>query len=309
MKIYVEHILPNYTNQLRIQWGVDDPDPVLLTGVTFDVQRSGSASGPWETRASGLSGIFYVDTFEDASDDSTEENLLNLSKQVWYKITAHLSNSVQLESPPKDNFGTLPTLFDNVQGVGLIPDAQTNYPDPSTIFHPSRALNRRLMLIQRAHQRKALLNLQYFNGVYVAILKKKSFGARCQTCFDQATKTVTLSNCPDCYGTGWDDGYYNPMLSNARIQEAPMQTRMEPSSEVEIVQANIELLDFPRLNKDDVIVERDTSRRWLVRSVTDRYLRRRSLTQQLTCTELSRTSSQYKVPVDFPALLENTYVS
>lgn len=304
MNLYIDHIFPDYPNKMKVQWDIEDPDSALLNGVTFTVYKSGSPEGPWEQKETNITDVYYTDTFEDGADDATEENLLSLDRQVWYRIEASLSNGDVLESQPKDNFGTLPTLFNNVPGVGIVPDAQTNYPGPSTIFHPTRGLNNRLQMIQRAHQRRALINLQYFSGVHVAVLKRKTFGTRCTTCFDQITKTVTLSNCSDCYGTGWLDGYYTPQSSKARVQEAPIQSQVEPSSEVEVVQGNIEMMDFPRLSKEDIIIEADTNRRWIVKTVGDRSLRRRRLTQQVTCRELSRTASQYSVPVDFDTLLE-----
>lgn len=304
MKLYIDHIFPDYPNKIRVQWDIEDPDSTLLNGVTFSVYRSGSPDGPWKLKSSSLTGVFYTDIFVDGPDDETEENLLSLSKQIWYRVEAYLSNGDTLESQPMDNFGTLPTLFNNVQGVGIVPGAQTNYPGPSTIFHPTKGLDNRLQMIQRAHQRRALINLQYFSGVHVAVLKRKSFGKRCTQCFDQATKTVTTSNCSNCYGTGWVGGYYTPMASKARVQEAPVQTQIEPSAKIEIIQSNIELMDFPRVKKDDLIIEADTNRRWIVGTINDRSLRRRRLTQQVNCKELSRTASQYSVPVDFNELVE-----
>lgn len=307
MKVVVNHILPNYPDKIHVQWTVAQPIVERLENVVFSVERSGSPGGPWSTRASDIEEVFYTDLFRDGEDDVTEENLLSLGKQVWYRVNAHLEDGEVLTSAPMDNFRTLPTLFKQVQGVGLVPGAETPSPDPQTLFSPNPGMQKRLKLIQRAVQRRAVVNLQYFSGVYIVILKRKSFGVRCTKCFDQASKSVLISNCADCYGTGWEGGYYSALLSTAKIEESPLQAQTEQSSKTEIVQAQFELLDFPRLKKDDVIVEVDSNRRWIVSTIGERSLRRRRLTQHVSCSELSRTAVQYRIPVNTEELLESIH--
>lgn len=302
MKVKIRHILPHFPDRVYIQWGIEDPDPSRVEDVTFEIQRSGSPQGPWETRESNTSSVYYTDEYEDAHDDSEEEHLLSLSKQVWYRVVAHLENGDTLTSDPVNNFGTLPTIFKHVDGVGLVPEDNNNYPNPQNSFSPNPGMKKRLQMVQRVHQRNAIVNLQYFSGVYVAVLKRKKFGKRCPVCFDQASKTVTLSSCDTCYGTGWVGGYYSPIKCTAKINEAPLQSQIEKNGVTEIVQSQIELMDFPRLQEKDVIVELDSNRRWIVKRIGDRSLKRRRLTQQVTCRELSKTSSQYEVPVNKKSL-------
>lgn len=307
MDVKILHILPEYPAKIHIQWALDDPDPLRTSGVLFEVLRSGSPRGPWESRAGALSGIYHTDEFKDGADDETEENLLALNREVWYKVRAYLSDSTVLESRPVDNYGTLPTEFKHVDGVGLVASRDQHMADPQTIFSPRAGVARRLQLIQRSIQRKAIIAIQFFSGVSVAVLKRRHFGVRCTHCFDQAVKMVTLSNCKNCYGTGWEGGYFDPILSYARVMDSPADIQSESSSKTMIVQSQIELLDFPRLEKGDIIVEVDNNKRWIVHSMGERVLRRQRISQHATCRELERSASEYLVPINRESLTETTY--
>jgi len=307
MDVNILHILPQYPSQIHVQWNLKDPDPLRTAGIQFEVLRSGSPRGPWESRKTNISGVYYTDLFKDGPNDETEENLLALNREVWYTVRAHLADGEVLESAPVDNYGTLPTEFDHVDGVGLVASRDQSMADPQTIFSPQAGVSRRLQLIQRSIQRKAIIAIQFFSGVTVAILKRKHFGTRCTQCFDQAVKMVTLSNCKICYGTGWEGGYFEPILSYARIKESQPDIQSESSSKTIIVQSQVELLDFPRLEKEDIIVEVDNNKRWIVHSMGVRVLRRQRITQHATCRELERSASEYKVPVNRKTLTETTY--
>ena len=291
-----------------MQWSIEDPDTSRVGGVTFSVDRSGSPGGPWEVRAEGLDRVHFTDQFRDALDDTSEENLLALSREVWYRVRATLDDGTVLTSAPVDNYGTLPTVFSHVDSVGLVADRAQNMPDPqSSPFNPRNGLNGRLQLVQRAIQRRAIINLQFFSGVQFAVLKQKHFGKRCVVCFDPATKSILISACKNCYGTGWEGGFYEPILTVGKISEAPLQAQTEPMAQTEIVASTIELLDFPRLEKKDILIELDNNRRWIVDLVADRMLRRRRITQTVQCKELGRTAVAYNVPINRAALKEMLY--
>lgn len=308
MKAVIKHILPEYPDKVHLQWAIEDPDEDRIDTVTFEVERSGSPGGPWDSRASGLTGISYVDQFQDAADESSEENLLKLNKEVWYRVKATLDDGEVLTSQPIDNYGTLPTVFSHVDRVGLVADRDQPMPDPQqTPFAPNSLGHRRLQLVQRAIQRRAIINLQWFSGNFFAVLKRKHFGKRCGECFDEGSKTVLISHCEACYGTGWEGGFYDPILTSGKISEAPLQERTEQSSETQIQQARLEMLDFPRLESDDVLVELDKNRRWIVDSVVERKIRRMRVTQSVRCKELNRSAVEYHIQIDRENLQDLTH--
>lgn len=307
MHVRIHHVLPVYRDTLRVQWSIIDPDDALLSGATFRVERSGSGyeDGEWEERAAGLEDVFYADTLSDSADDLTEENQLGLRREMWYRVVLVLSDGTELASQPVDNYGQTPAAYDLLPGIGVTARGPQTQPARPHIFQPSPKFNKRLVLVQRAVQRRAMTALAMFSGVHVALLKRKHFGRRCPVCYNPATKSSLFSACDTCYGTSFDGGYYTPVPSLMRIIENPEQTEQVPEGETTILRARLETIDWPRLEKDDIIVELENNNRWIVQQeMTVRTLRRTSVTQHWGCSLLGRSHSAYRVQISRENMLQ-----
>lgn len=299
MGVEITRVQGLYRDKIAIQWSLTSVDSSRASGVLFDVQVSGTGTDPWDTIAENVDNVIYINTFEDAADNLTEENLLTLSKERWYRVKAYLSDGEILVSDPVDNYGTHASSYGHSKSLGVSADRNANHPNPQTIFSPKQGTKRRLVLIQRAIQRRRAIALEKYNGVDVAILKRRHYGERCSTCFDRASGMIMLSRCDECYGTGWEGGFYPSIKSVARFVEGTLNTQKDRSGNTEIRQSQLELLDFPRLEKDDIIVELDSGRRWVVAQESDeKHIRRRRLYQSFICNELNRDAVQYCIDIN-----------
>jgi hypothetical protein len=303
MRVVMAHVLPHYPREIHIQWDVEDVDPTLTDGMTFEVQRSGSPRGEWNPRASMLETVYYTDTFADDPNapEQREENLLSLNREVWYRVVATLSNGTKLASLPMDNEGMVEPELQRVRPIGLHPRDEQTFPNPVTVFSKHPRIDKRLRLISRAVIRRDAMALRYFNGIEIAVLKRRHFGMRCG-CIEPFTKEVLVSNCADCYGTGWLGGFYPSIVTLGRLMDTEPHINTEAEGRTNIVRGRLTLINFPRIEKDDVLVELDSNRRWVVNGTDDVHFRRRKVTQGVTCTELARSSVFYCVPVDLPPL-------
>lgn len=296
MKLNIHHIFSEAKGVIGIQWSIEDPVPTKVAGVTFSVDVSGATEGPWTTLASGVDNVVYEHVLVSARENT--QNNFSRSTERWYRVRAALADGTELISDLRDNANKPETLAENVHSVGIVPQAHETTPHAPGVFTQAPAFRNRLHLIQRAVQRRALINLQIFTGIEVAVLKKRHFGARCTACYDTFSKTVIKTRCGTCYGTGYTQGYWAPVVTQARVSEDPERTLETPVDTAHVHMSRIELANYPRLEHGDVVVELHNNKRWLIQQeIMFRALKRMQVTQHWSAVELSISSVVYDVAV------------
>jgi len=152
--------------------------------------------------------------------------------------------------------------------------------------------------IARKARRDLKVTLERLNGVKLAIVKKKTFGPRCEYCYNPATKDTLVSNCPKCYGTSFSGGYHDPVYLWGKLDPAPVQSSLGTSGKIETAITGLTIIDYPVVSPDDLVVELQTNRRFKVQRVMKSESSRVLVHQDLQVSELSRSSPEYSVPVD-----------
>ena len=155
--------------------------------------------------------------------------------------------------------------------------------------------------------RQEMLLLRQYAGVEVHIFKRMHQGERC-ACYEPITKTLRVSDCKDCAGTGFINGYYSPIKTFANI--SPDRISVIESSELkqEPMISSAWMTAYPLVSFNDILVEADTNRRWVIRGVNRTELRRYPVKQVLEIRELVRTDPEFKLDLDYclsPAPLLN----
>jgi hypothetical protein len=307
MRLRFVHTLPDYRNKVQLQWTIDSPDPAKTQGVSFTVLRSGTRVGEWDTIAEGLTTIAYTDTLN--SDASYEVNLLSLHRRLFYKVVARLSDGSTLETDPTDIDGNKPVLVEHRDTVGYVGTESNRYPSPASALTPS-TVEKRVLNVSRKLIRDYLVALRLLTGREVVVLKRRQFGKRCDACYNRTVGVVITTHCAVCYGTSWEGGYYTPIPALAKVTQVGEQTAITtPETTIEAVRGVIEMIAFPRLGKDDVIVDLDTNDRWRVEAISTRSLRGRIVKQDMTCEKVARTSVIYSIPADVLVETPNGYVT
>ena len=296
----ITHIAPYERSRVFVQWALDGVDPSVPSPV-FTVERSSNHFNDFETVATGVTDPFYVD--ELTSSGTNELNLLSQSRSLVYRIGVDVLGPEAdiLYGAPTDLDGNLllDPMLKEVAGVGLVPDDKEQMDvAPHSYMYPQPKLDRRLQLLRRAKVRRTIVALRYFTGTNVAVLKRRHFGTRCETCWTRKTGMVVKSRCCTCYGTGWVGGFHTPILTMAKVAATPITDTIQSEGKVQIRQARIGLAPFPVVEKEDVIVEFDNNRRWFVRVVDPVVFRTRAIKQFATCTEIGRSAVEFDVPAD-----------
>lgn len=150
-----------------------------------------------------------------------------------------------------------------------------------------------------------LFEMEWVNGLPVAIFKKMTEGERCQVCWDKVLKRVTRSNCKSCHGTGFSNGvnqgYYQPLPGWMKFEPDPKVVQIAEWGERQIRQTDIEFTNYPILSIGDLIVEAKTMRYWRVLNVRFTEKNRTIMTQVARLDEINRSDIEYDLEV--PRLL------
>lgn len=254
------------TTGVFVQWVVQEPP--VGSATTFKLERAGGPDGPFETVIENIDNYYFFDDLRDvpAPPSGTRENVnfLSLHRNIYYRVTATVNGS--------DNYVSAPTPLGD-------------------------RLDRRNMLLRRKLQRDISVGFK-FNGVPVTLLKRRHWGTRCSTCFDLLTKSVTKPKCEDCFGTGYQTGYWAPTQTMGRFTVTAPQTSITNHGKTDISQLRLYMLDYPVLEPDDIVVHKRQNKRYIVKHRTQTELRTVSVHQVLLINELPRDSVEYRIPAN-----------
>jgi hypothetical protein len=94
--------------------------------------------------------------------------------------------------------------------VKLVSSVATYYSEPEPC---DGHLIKRDWIDAREIIRKELLRHRVLTSPEGYLLKARRYGPRCSVCTDQYTEEVSNSQCPSCYGTGFENGYFAALPS------------------------------------------------------------------------------------------------
>lgn len=294
MRVVVTSITPWFPDKVRLQW---DLEVISSSGVFhFDIERSGSPGGPWTKVEEDLEDTYlYDDTL-----DSEEVNVMSLGRDLYYRILAKPPTGDDVYSDPINLDGLVsstPVGPEAVIGYRVDTDNQFEV-NPITRIQPRpRGVGLR-RLLRRKILRDEYILFKKLAGIEFYLLKRRHFGTRCAVCYDPVSRSVTKSICTVCYGTSWQGGYFTPMPILGRRLSSQIQSAITERAKIDINQTGIQFLDFPRIDEEDVLVEKAHNRRFLVRSRAATSLKTIQVHQTIMVSELERQAVEYKVPVN-----------
>jgi len=149
-----------------------------------------------------------------------------------------------------------------------------------------------------------------YQGEPCLVIKRKSFGARCPTCWSVNRRQTMRSHCDTCHGTGFVIGYYQPIPIQISFDSDPRKTDSQKEWENTYDTKRARLCNYPLLRAKDLIVNTDDYKRYVVTHVETTKLPKLSessivlskqnytLSQLPTLEELNPDDNEYFIDVD-----------
>ena len=149
-----------------------------------------------------------------------------------------------------------------------------------------------------------------YQGEPCLIIKRKSFGARCPTCWSAARQQRLRTHCDTCKGTGFVTGYYQPIQTQLSFDSDPKKNDVQKEYENPYDTKRARLSNYPLVRPKDLIVNMDDNKRYVIVHVDTTKLPRMSesalilskqnyiLSQMLTLEELNPDDNEYFIDID-----------
>lgn len=111
--------------------------------------------------------------------------------------------------------------------------------------------------------KRIALNNTRFSGRDFRVFKRRTWGTHCSNCWDESLQRTTISNCTTCYGTGWINGYYNPVTFRGMKNTSPKLSQINMFGEWKPSDALLYSLGYPPLKPRDIIAD-DEDNLWTI---------------------------------------------
>ena len=214
--------------------------------------------------------------------------------------------------------GSAPGVVDVYASTGLLNDTLVDAftynpaPDPPTPgaiwsdpVYLGRHADGRLMVIKQAE------NLLYrrFYGEPSYLVKKKSTGVRCTSCWSASRQQRTKTHCSVCDGSGFVDGYYCAVEIQIAFDSEDLKSDSQRSFEDVYDSKRARMSNYPMVRPKDLIINKDDYKRYVVKHVETTKLPLHSTTavklskqnyvvsQLLTLQELNPDDNEYNVDI------------
>lgn len=264
MNVVLTKVVGLYPNGNLVQWRLDG---ATQSGrYAFGVERAGSPGGPWTRLATDADGYCYVDRFDEGG--RTDEvyrrpNQLALHRAFYYRVRATAPDGARDEA---------------VGAVG--PDLD------------------RIAARQWRKEVYDLAKMLRYNGRPAAVLKRRTWGARCPRCTDPVLRDATRSTCKACYGTGFDGGFWSPVRVAARRHAEQRVSEDGSGPRSDGTAAQLLLPHAPVVEKGDVVVFLDDNGRFRVEGFARPLVTAAHSRQIASVSEVERGHVLYTIRVD-----------
>lgn len=136
------------------------------------------------------------------------------------------------------------------------------------------------------------------------LFKKRTFGPRCQNCWNAKLQKRVVDRCLDCFGTGVLRGYHNPIEVWAQVDPAPKAQQNAQEQIAQHIRTTGRMSFYPNVSPGDVLVEAE-NRRWRVQSVSQSERLRATVKQELSLRQLEETDIEFRLPINLDRALRD----
>jgi hypothetical protein len=267
LSIRITNVTQLYPEGYYVQWTLDDVNPSVSGHYQFKIFRSGGSEGPWEPLAELLDQYSYFDQLPQPPDtkyrDYRRPNVFGLNYSFFYKIEVTAPN------------GSTAVVID----------------EPNPKLEPKQA----------GFWRKATRDFQksvLLAGTPAAVLKRRRWGLRCKICLDKITRESLRSACINCYGTGFEKGYWDPIPTRIRRSAPQGASQVTPEQRQDGNDVKIHIPRIPNVEEGDLIVFTRDNKRYIADQQVETQITLTPVHQVVSALEIPRDNIIYRIKID-----------
>jgi len=145
--------------------------------------------------------------------------------------------------------------------------------------------------------RREQLALNVLSGRPGFFLIERTWGAPCTFCYDDVRQKTTISDCPHCYGTRYDGGYFEPVFGYVSQQGlSDLNQQAMPTAEIQQVTKQFWTSNSPLLKVRDIFVDAENNR-WRIMSISHTEKLGAYMRQIMAMSELPKGHIAYDIVV------------
>jgi hypothetical protein len=153
-------------------------------------------------------------------------------------------------------------------------------------------------------QRREYWLLSRFAGISSYLFRKKTYGMRCTRCWNPTTEQVTDDHCPQCLGTSFQGGFFDPVRLYLQYDPTPNQEVKTYIGHDEENTIGAWTISMPDIRLGDVIVRTGDWNIYEVGKIATTELQGNVVRQMTTLIQLSKGDVEYQLVTrnlpDFP---------
>ena len=144
-------------------------------------------------------------------------------------------------------------------------------------------------------QRREYILLTKFAGIKSYLFRKKNYGQRCTKCFDYLSNQVTDDNCPTCFGTSFEGGFFAPCPVYVQYETTPNNREKTYFGNLEQNEIGAWTIAYPDFTPDDILVRTGDWNVYSVGRILPTELQGNTVRQVVSLVQLSKIDVEYKL--------------
>jgi hypothetical protein len=148
-------------------------------------------------------------------------------------------------------------------------------------------------------QRREWLLLRNFVGVESYVFSRKTYGQRCEECWDYNLEKIVRDRCSVCYGTSFQGGYWAPVKTLMQYDSTPDEILLQYFGKFENNMLTAWTISYPHIEHRDLLYRKGDGKLFEVGKKADTELQAVALRQIMQLTELDKESPEFKIVVDY----------
>jgi len=249
----------------HVVWQIE-PTAESLSDYDFYVLRSGGQAGPYEVVGGPL-----VDQYIWRDNRAREG-------RVWAPYYYRIRVVNRATSATEEYGARTPEEVKD----GLDPGGVSRDPDPP--FDAREAIYRMRLLLNKF-------------GRSAYLFQRRVFGQRCSTCWDEVKSVRTVSQCQECFDTGFVTGFFRPITTRIILLGNPGKSdHLDGMRRSEPTQKRFRFSGYPEVKPQDIVVDSKNGR-WRANIVEPSYRDEALVSQVVTCSRVPKTDVEYKLPI------------